>query len=147
MESNKINDFLNSWKDGIIKIGKIYVEGGNYKKSAEEFIASHYLFDEESVLFKPTFTKDIIFRNSKDLALSYFIKGNIDEDNGFALKPWEKILIDELNIIEKNELSIAMGTLKLKPVNLDKITLIAFTFVLINRNDNFKIKIHHSSPI
>ena len=115
-ESNKINDFLNSWKDGIIRIGKVYLENGDYKQSAEKFIETHYAFDSESVLFKPTFTKEVIFRNSKDKALSYFIGGNIDEDHGFALKPWEKILIDELNILEENELIISMGIFKLKPV-------------------------------
>ena len=79
IESKKINDFLNSWIDGIIRIGKVYLENGDYKESAEKFVETHYAFDSESVLFKPTFTKEVIFRNSKDKALSYFIGGNIDE--------------------------------------------------------------------
>ena len=37
IESKKINDFLNSWKDGIIRIGKVYLENGDYKESAEKF--------------------------------------------------------------------------------------------------------------
>ena len=147
IESNKINDFLNSWKDGIIRIGKVYLENGDYKKSAEKFVETHYAFDSESVLFKPTFTKEVIFRNSKDKALSYFIGGNIDEDHGFALKPWEKISIDELNILEENELKISMGIFKLKPVNKKEIISVAFTFVLTENNDTLKIKVHHSSPI
>ncbi|GIS41015.1 MAG: hypothetical protein Ct9H90mP13_08610 [Pseudomonadota bacterium] len=52
----------------------------------------------------------MIFRNSKDLALSYFIKGDIAEDNGFALKPWEEITLEELNTIEENGSIVAMGT-------------------------------------
>tara|TARA_B100000989_G_C19489650_1_gene449172 strand:+ start:617 stop:1069 length:453 start_codon:yes stop_codon:yes gene_type:complete len=147
IESNKINDFLNSWKDGIIRIGKVYLENGDYKRSAEKFVETHYAFDSESVLFKPTFTKEVIFRNSKDKALSYFIGGNIDEDHGFALKPWEKISIDELNILEENELKISMGIFKLKPVNKKEIISVAFTFVLTENNDTLKIKVHHSSPI
>ena len=147
IESNKINDFLNSWKDGIIRIGKVYLENGDYKKSAEKFVETHYAFDSESVLFKPTFTKEVIFRNSKDKALSYFIGGNIDEDHGFALKPWDKISIDELNILEENELKISMGIFKLKPVNKKEIISVAFTFVLTENNDTLKIKVHHSSPI
>ena len=115
--------------------------------SAEKFVETHYAFDSESVLFKPTFTKDVIFRNSKDKALSYFIGGNIDEDHGFALKPWEKRLIDELNILEENELIISMGIFKLKPVNKKEIISVAFTFVFTENNDTLKIKVHHSSPI
>ena len=147
IESKKINDFLNSWKDGIIRIGKVYLENGDYKESAEKFVETHYAFDSESVLFKPTFTKEVIFRNSKDKALSYFVGGDIDEDYGFAIKPWEKILIDELNILEENKLTIAMGIFKLKPVKKEKIISVAFTFVFTKNNDNLKIKVHHSSPI
>ena len=147
IESKKINDFLNSWIDGIIRIGKVYLENGDYKESAEKFVETHYAFDSESVLFKPTFTKEVIFRNSKDKALSYFIGGNIDEDHGFALKPWEKILIDELNILEENELIISMGIFKLKPVNKKEIISVAFTFVFTENNNTLKIKVHHLSLI
>ena len=147
MSSNQIDNFLNSWKDGVIEIGRIYLEGGDYKKCAEKFISTHYAFDSEEVLFKPTFTKEIIFRNSKDLALSYFIGGEISEDNGFALKPWEKIRLEELNIIEENNSMVAMGILNFRPLNLEEITIIAFTFLLINTDESLKIKVHHSSPL
>ena len=147
MSSNQIQHFLNSWKDGVIEIGRIHLEGGDYEKSAELFVSTHYAFDSEEVLFKPTFTKEIIFRNSKDLALSYFIGGVISEDNGFALKPWEKIRLEELNIIEENNSMVAMGILNFKPLNLEEITIIAFTFLLINTDESLKIKVHHSSPL
>ena len=147
MSSNQIEHFLNSWKDGVIEIGRIHLEGGDYEKSAELFVSTHYAFDSEEVLFKPTFTKEVIFRNSKDLALSYFIGGEVAEDKGFALKPWEEIRLEELNIIEQDNLMIAMGTLNFKPLNLEENTLIAFTFLLIDTDDSLKIKVHHSSPI
>ncbi len=147
MSSNQIEDFLNSWKDGVIKIGRIHLEGGDYEKSAENFLSTHYAFDNEEVLFKPTFSEEVIFRNSKDLALSYFIGGEVAEDKGFALKPWEEIRLEELNIIEENNLIVAMGTLNLKPLNHEENTLIAFTFLLIDTDDSLKIKVHHSSPI
>ena len=147
IENSKINIFLDSWRDGIIRIGKVYLQNGNYKKSAEKFIETHYAFDTESVLFKPTFTKEVIFRNSKDKALSYFVGGSIEEDYGFALKPWEKITIEELNILEENGLKVAMGLFNLKPVKIDEITSVAFTFVFTEDNDILKIKVHHSSPI
>lgn len=147
MSSDQIKNFLNSWKDGVIEIGRVYLEGGDYEKCAEKFLSSHYAFDQEEVLFKPTFTKEVIFRNSKDSALSYFIKGDVAEDNGFALKPWEDIKLEELNTIEENNLMVAMGILSFKPVDIDEITMVAFTFLVVIVDESLKIKVHHSSPI
>ena len=147
MSSNQIEHFLNSWKDGVLEIGRVYVEGGDYEKCAEKFISLHYAFDNEEVLFKPTFTKEVIFRNSKELALSYFTGGDVAEDNGFALKPWGSIRLEELNTIEENNLIVAMGTLNLKPVETEEMTMVAFTFLLVHIDDSLKIKVHHSSPI
>jgi hypothetical protein len=79
--------------------------------------------------------------------LSYFIKGDIAEDNGFALKPWEEITLEELNTIEENGSIVAMGTLNFKPIDAGEMTKVAFTFLLINVGDTLKIKVHHSSPI
>jgi len=147
MSSDQIKNFLNSWKDGVIEIGRVYLEGGDYEKCAEKFLSSHYAFDQEEVLFKPTFTREVIFRNSKDSALSYFIKGDVAEDNGFALKPWEDIKLEELNTIEENNLMVAMGILSFKPVDIDEFTMVAFTFLLVIVDESLKIKVHHSSPI
>ena len=147
MSSDQIKNFLNSWKDGVIEIGRVYLERGDYEKCAEKFLSSHYAFDQEEVLFKPTFTREVIFRNSKDSALSYFIKGDVAEDNGFALKPWEDIKLEELNTIEENNLMVAMGILSFKPVDIDEITMVAFTFLVVIVDESLKIKVHHSSPI
>ena len=147
MSSDQIKNFLNSWKDGVIEIGRVYLEGGDYEKCAEKFLSSHYAFDQEEVLFKPTFTREVIFRNSKDSALSYFIKGDVAEDNGFALRPWEDIKLEELNTIEENNLMVAMGILSFKPVDIDEITMVAFTFLVVIVDESLKIKVHHSSPI
>ncbi|MGB2343419.1 MAG: hypothetical protein ACPH6C_03535, partial [Gammaproteobacteria bacterium] len=72
MNKENIYEFLNSWKDGVISIGSVYKSDDDYKKEAASFIDKHYAFDESNVLFKPTFTKQVIFRNNKEDALSYF---------------------------------------------------------------------------
>ena len=146
-QKEKVKTFLHSWREGVIGIGKVFTANGDYQSSAEEFLSKHYAFDTEEVLFKPTFTKEVIFRNTKDLALSYFVKGDIQEDNGFALKPWEKIELDELTILEEESYLVAMGTFKFKPVNSEKVALVAFTFCFVGVKDSLKIKIHHSSPV
>ena len=75
------------------------------------------------------------------------MKGSIQEDSGFALKPWESIDLVEVNSIEEESLTIAMGTFNFKPVDQDATTLVAFTFLLIKDKDSLKIKVHHSSPV
>ena len=84
-------EFIKSWIDGLSMIRTAYKKNENYKNMALEFINKHYLFNEESVLFKPTLTNKTIFRNSIDDALSYFIGGKYSEDTGFALKAYESI--------------------------------------------------------
>ena len=143
--TKKVNEFLISWTQGVIDIGRVYKAEGNYKKTALAFIENHYAFDRGDVLFKPTFTKEIIFRNSIDMALSYFVGGMVEEDNGFALRTWEKIDLIQLNTIES--IRAAMGLLNFKPVGSDIKTKVAFTFILDRSETIFKIKVHHSSPI
>tara|TARA_B100001559_G_C16402644_1_gene576505 strand:- start:405 stop:848 length:444 start_codon:yes stop_codon:yes gene_type:complete len=147
MDLNKIDEFLSSWVEGVINIGKIHSDGGDYVESAKDFLSRHYAFEETDVLFKPTFTKEMVFRNNKKDALSYFIRGCVSEDIGFALKPWEKIELEELNVLEETDLTAAMGTLLFKPYDSEVTTLVAFTFILKKIDDSFKIKIHHSSKI
>ena len=38
IDSKDIEDFLNSWKDQIVNIGKVFLEEGDYKKSCLTFI-------------------------------------------------------------------------------------------------------------
>jgi len=147
MEESKIKEFLSSWTKGVIEIGQAYSNKENYEKEALKFLSNHYAFKTQQILFKPTFTKEKIFRNSLEEALSYFIKGEFTEDDGFALKPWEEINLQELNILNEENLSSAMGTLSFKPVSSSDTTLVAFTFIFCLEEEEIKIKIHHSSPI
>ena len=52
-----------------------------------------------------------------------------------------------MDYIERNELKVVMGALKFKPHELDEVTVVAFTFLLVNVDDSLKIKVHHSSPV
>ena len=136
--------FVDSWKQGVLDIKNVYDNKGDYQEQASKFLKTHYLFETESVLFKPTLTREEIFRNSFDRALSYFIGGDIDEDKGFAIQEWESIDTDQINILIEDELIIAMGVLSFKS---DEVLKVAFTFMLKESNSNLKIKVHHSSLI
>ena len=147
INSTEVENFLNSWKDGVIDIGIAYQEGIDYREKARAFIETHYAFDIGDVLFKPTFTNDVVFRNNLEDALSYFVTGDISEDSGFAIKPWEEIKTSEISFILDHNLCAVMGVLDLKPLNSENKTKIAFTFILVKDNDELKIKIHHSSEL
>ena len=136
--------FVDSWKQGVLDIRNVYHNKGDYQEQASEFLKTHYLFDTECVFFKPTLTREEIFRNSFDGALSYFIGGDIDEDRGFALQEWKSINTDQINILIEDKLIIAMGVLSFKSNGMLKV---AFTFILKESNSSLKIKAHHSSII
>ena len=147
MNESKIKEFLDSWTKGVIGIGKAHLKKEDFEKEALKFLSKHYAFKTQQILFKPTFTKEKIFRNNLEDALSYSIEGKFSEDKGFALKPWEEINLQELNILNEENLSTAMGTLSFKPVSSNETTLVVFTFVFCFEEGEIKIKIHHSSPV
>ena len=136
--------FVDSWKQGVLDIKNVYDNKGDYQEQASKFLETHYLFETESVLFKPTLTREEIFRNSFDRALSYFIGGDIDEDKGFAIQDWKSINTNQMNILIEDELIIAMGVLSFQT---NEVLEVAFTFILKESNSNLKIKVHHSSII
>ena len=136
--------FVDSWKQGVLDIRNVYDNKGDYQEQARRFLKTHYLFETESVLFKPTLTNEEIFRNSFDRALSYFIGGDIDEDKGFAIQEWKSIETDQINILIEDGLIIAMGVLSFQT---NEVLEVAFTFILKESNSNLKIKVHHSSLI
>ena len=136
--------FVDSWKQGVLDIRNVYHNKGDYQEQASEFLKTHYLFDTECVFFKPTLTREEIFSNSFDGALSYFIGGDIDEDRGFALQEWKSINTDQINILIEDVLIIAMGVLSFES---NEVLKVAFTFILKESNSDLKIKVHHSSLI
>lgn len=100
------------WGDGIVRIGKVFSDNGDYSKEAADFIQEMYGYDLSSVLFKPTLASDDQFRSSFDAVLSYFVGGNeaYPEDKGFAIKPYTKVTFDNTGIINNScRMAVAMG--------------------------------------
>lgn len=144
----KVLEFLKSWTDGVIDIGKIYLENGEFVAQSEKFLYAHYAFNEQDILWKPTFTKDKIFRHDFNGALSYFVGAPIKEDRGFAVRPWKKIeLHEQPNLIVEGDVVIVMGALDFYHFESEESSVVAFTFVLKEFGERFKIIVHHSSPV
>jgi hypothetical protein len=99
------------WADGIVQIGKICINGGDYISVGRTFVSDLYSYDDETgCLFKPTKAITHVFRENIDDATSYFVGGCVPEDKGFALHPWKRVYFDKkrLSHIEGN-IAIVMG--------------------------------------
>ena len=148
----EVNAAQQAWCDGLVKIGKVYKEGGDYKAVAGQLIDDLYDYREGKVFFKPTlaFGKNT-FRNTREGALSYFVGGNKDfpEDAGFALKQWVKVTYDnnagENGVQIHGDIAITMGNVFLtgadgKEVKVDK------TFVFRRCEDGkLRLCVHKST--
>jgi len=135
-----------AWGDGIVKIGEIYLEDGNYKEAAMKHIMNSYDYADGSVLFKPTMAAERPFRPTAEGALSYFVGGNdkFPEDKGFAIKPWTNVRFENHNIITYGMKGIAMGHYYFTDLK-GKETKVEFTLGFLKRGDDIKITIQDSS--
>ena len=147
ISQNQIELIQKQWGDGIIKIGKNFLEKGNYKKEAEILIADLYGFEEGTVLFKPTKAADEQFRLTTESAVSYFVGGNPDypEDRGFAINPWGKVRFENSGFILMEHYAVAMGNYFFTDYEGNE-TKVEYTFgYFISPNGTLKINLHHSS--
>lgn len=138
-----------AWGEGIVKIGKVYQEGGDYSAAAAAHIDQFYAYDLSLVLFKPTLAAVDQFRTSFDSALSYFVGGNpaYPEDKGFAIKPWSKVRWKNVGITNNScGMAVAMGNYYFRSVGSETETKVEYTFGYIRGNDGaLKIVVHQSS--
>lgn len=136
----------NAWGQGIVDIGEAFQSGADYEARAAQHIEDLYAYGQSEVLFKPTLAAQDQFRESFDEALSYFVKGKVSEDKGFAIKPWSKVRFGEQEIVTDADSAIAMGNYYFTPVGSTEETKVEFTFGYY-RDDagQLRINVHHSS--
>jgi hypothetical protein len=136
------------WGDGIVRIGNVYTEGGDYSTEAAEFIQDKYGYDLGSVLFKPTLASERQFRPSFDAALSYFVGDNdaYPEDKGFAIKPYSNVKFENIGIINNNcRVAIAMGNYYFTMDDGSDVK-VEYTFAYVkDKNGKLRIAAHQSS--
>jgi hypothetical protein len=128
-----VNAAQQAWCDGLVQIGKVYKDGGDYKAVASKLLDDLYDFKDGRVFFRPTLAATPPFRTTKAGALAYFVGGDPDfpADKGFALKPWVKARYD--NAIEGSnavqihgDIALTMGNVYLtgadgKEIMVDKV--------------------------
>jgi hypothetical protein len=142
---DEVLDFQKSWADGIILIGNLYRDKGNYYEIALEFIDKNYAYDYSEVLFKPTLAVDVPFRLDKVSALSYFIGENIDypEDIGFAIKGWNNVRWENAGININNDSAICMGHYFFSKKD-DEELMVEFSLVIRKFDGILKLVLHDS---
>ena len=137
-----------AWGEGIVKIGAVFTENGDYTKAAADHINAFYGYDHGLVLFKPTLASDEQFRASFDGALSYFVGGNpsYTEDKGFALKPWTDVRWANAGIVNSGcTMAVAMGNYFFTPAKGEPVK-VEYTIGYI-KDDEGKLRmvVHKSS--
>jgi hypothetical protein len=135
-----------NWADAIVHVGKTYLEGADYVAVAHDLIDRLYAYDEGTVLFKPTKARSDQFRGTEKEALSYFVKGLIDEDHGFALQPWSKVRFENEDFLLMGDYAIAMGNYFFSDAHTNQEVHVEFTFGYIKgKEGQLLINLHHSS--
>lgn len=141
----EVLDAQQAWGEGIVKIGNVFQENGDYSAAAEAHIDQFYNYGVDrlgSVLFKPTLAAEKQFRPTFEGALSYFVGGNsnFSEDHGFAIKPWSHVRWESLGINIIGNMAIAMGNYYFTVVGTGDIVKVEYSFGY-SKNDNGELKI------
>jgi hypothetical protein len=130
-----------AWSEGIVTIGK----ADDPKVAALNHLNTLYGYDMGEVLFKPTKAAADQFRATKDEALSYFVKGIVPEDKGFALAPYTKVRFENEGIVIDCDSALAMGNYYFTTTE-GKDIKVEYSFGYVEDKDGkLKINLHHSS--
>jgi hypothetical protein len=148
----EVNAAQQAWCDGLMSLGKVYADGGDYRAAAGKLIDDLYDYREGKVFFKPTLASGKnTFRPTREGALSYFIGGDKDfpEDSGFALKKWVKVTYDnnaaENGIQIHDDVAITMGNVYLTNAKGDQVK-VDKTFVFRRDTDGkLRLAVHKSA--
>ena len=138
-----------AWGDGIVRIGKVFTDGGDYRQAAADHISRFYAYDQSLVLFKPTLASVEQFRPSFDGALSYFVGGNesYPEDKGFAITPWTKVRWQNAGITNNIcHMAVAMGNYYFTPANGGDEVKVEYTIGYIrDAEGDLRMTVHKST--
>ena len=145
--NEKIVDIQTQWADGIVEIGKAYLDKKDYIKLAKKFIDNLYYFQNDKILFKPTKVSHKQFRIKKNEFISYFIGHNkvSEEDTGFALEPWKNIHFENFDYTVFENILLTMGNYFFTNYDNKNIKLEYSFGYMCDEKENLKIVFHHSS--
>ena len=140
-----------AWGDALVAISLAYETGGidKARATASAVLDAAYGYNLGPVLFKPTLTQEPqTFRLTKAGALAYFVgndRVNYPNDDGFALKHWRSVEINDVGIQINGNVANTMGKVMMRDKD-DKVTTVDKTWVF-KKDDKgvVRIIVHHSS--
>ncbi len=145
LTAEQITAIQDAWGQGIVNIGQVHTDNGDYRSAATDHINTFYAYDESEVLFKPTLAAQDQFRGTFDEALSYFVGGDIAEDGGFAIAPYTNVRWENEGTIINGGTAMSMGNYFFTQVDGSEVK-VEYTFGFEQmENGEPKIVLHHSS--
>ena len=147
--AQEVQQAQQQWGDGVVAIANAFQQQQDHQSIAQEMLDTLYAYNygDGIVLFKPTLATQVPFRKTSDSALSYFIGDNaqFEEDQGFAIRPWEQVIFSNDQMFLHDGLALAMGQYHFID-NTDNTLTAEYTFGYI-KDDRAQLKIilHHSS--
>jgi hypothetical protein len=134
-----------AWGEGIVAIGAAYTAGEDYTAAATAHIERFYAYGSHDVLFKPTLAAEDQFRGDFDEALSYFVGGEIAEDNGFAIAPYTNVRWENEGTFIDEDSAMAMGNYFFTTTEGNEVK-VEYSFGYVRgENGELQIVLHHSS--
>ncbi len=143
----QVLDIQKKWGEGIIRIGRVFLDNGDYRTEAEKHINTLYGYSLGPVLFKPTLAFQKQFRTTREGALSYFVgdNENYPEDRGFAIRPWNNIRWENIGINIIGTVAMVMGNYFLTSMDGGNEIKVEYTIVYTRDADGkLRIILHDS---
>ena len=135
-----------AWGDGIVFIGEVYMNDGDYQAFAADWVDQLYDYQEGKVLFKPSTASAREFRFTEAEIVSYFTAGEISEDRGFALQPWSDVRFENAGLIMNCDSALAMGDYYFTNADTGEELKVEYTFGYHkDERGELNINLHHSS--
>ena len=139
-----------AWGDALVAISLAYESGGIAKARplASAVLDKAYGYNLGPVLFKPTLTREPqTFRLTKEGALAYFVGNDpkYPDDEGFALKHWRSVRIDDVGLQINGAVANTMGKVSMTDKD-NEVTTVDKTWTF-KKDDKGVVRIilHHSS--
>jgi hypothetical protein len=145
--AEEVAEAQQAWGEGIVRIGQVYSDGGDYEQAARDHVERFYAYDdgEGEVLFKPTLAAEDQFRGNFDEALSYFVGGSVEEDQGFAIAPYTDVRWENEGTLVYDETAFAMGNYFFTTTEGEEVK-VEYSFAYERDEDgDLVISLHHSS--
>jgi len=139
-----VNAAQTSWANAVVDVGGATSPAEAHAR-AVRLVETLYQVEDGSLLFSPTKAAVHPFRRTLEEAVSYFIGQGPFPDAGFALEPWTSVRFDNVDIVCRGDVAIAMGHYFFGRADGSEFQA-EYSFVYVRDSQNhLRIQLHHSA--